>query len=88
MMEQDNANRPWRPAASFDRPTPARTLIGRRGQRRRSAGFQTCCIADFQIGRVSQFGGIVKPWQIEGPSNLIKPDQTKKNLFRKHQAEG
>jgi hypothetical protein len=66
MMELHNANRSWRPAASPDRPTPAR----------RSAGFQTCCIADFQIGRVSLFGGIVKHWQIEEPSNLIKPDQT------------
>ena len=29
-----------------------------RGQNRRSAGFQTCCIADFQIGRVSQWRGV------------------------------
>jgi hypothetical protein len=25
---------------------------------RRSAGFQTCCIADFQIGMVSQLRGV------------------------------
>jgi hypothetical protein len=42
-MEQPSANRSWRPAASPDRPTPAR----------RSAGLRTCCIADFQIGRAS-----------------------------------
>jgi hypothetical protein len=29
-----------------------------RGQNRRSAGFQTCCIADFQIGRVSKMRGV------------------------------
>jgi hypothetical protein len=58
IMELPNANRSWRPAASPDRPTPARTLIGRRGQRRRSAGFQTCRIADFQIGRVSPWRGV------------------------------
>jgi hypothetical protein len=66
-MEQHDANRSWRPTASPDRPTPAW----------RSAGFQTCRIADFQIGRACQLRGIVKHWQIEDPSNVIRPYQTK-----------
>jgi hypothetical protein len=57
-MEQPNANRSWRPAASPDPPTPARTLIDKRGQHRRSAGLRTCCIADFQIGSASQLRGV------------------------------
>jgi len=57
-MEQHNANRSWRPAASPDRPPPARTLIGRRGRHPRSyTGLRTCCIADFQIGRVPPWRG-------------------------------
>ena len=47
---------PARPARRALTPILHRGFGGR-GQNRRSAGFQTCRIADFQIGRVSQWRG-------------------------------